>query len=373
MSSVSVIYALTLHRADGSSETRAGHNLIMRGAIARFFDPGAPIAVFSAGTGTFANRTDSGALTFSNNWANSAAQFTVTSSAGFFTPGMVGCTLRLANGAQLVVVAFASGTTVTVDAVASAPAQAQTGTVFFDTQTGLQAPVPEWSNLGFNAPAFAVAQDAVSCTVTATYVCQTPAATAPRTIRELGWFDATPSLTGRADVSGAPLTARVNDYITCSVVVSWVIDCAAKTVSAGAFSGTSRFYGIKSNELYLPGYGCVFSIWPSSSNAGFAVYSNVPDLSVIHAGRWITRNSLAQSTNTIATDTTPTASTVKRAFTATIPNGDGAGTIAALGYVNASYDSAPAWVHKLNTPVSRSSLQAVTASWEHTVTRLLPA
>ena len=369
MSSVSVRYSLQLRAADGSiRDTREGHNLIMRGAISRFFDPGAPIAKFSAGTGTYANRTDSGAVTFSNNWANSSSQFTLTASAGFFTSGIVGCTVRLADLSELVVIAYTNATTITVDAVASAPAQNQTGTVFWDNQTGLQASISQWNLLAFNSPTLAVSQTATSATITATYVCQTAVATGPYTVRELGWFNSSNSLTGRADISGSPLNALQGDYITCSVVVTWSIDCAAKTVSAGAFSGTSRFYGC-SSSLYLSGYGYVYSVWPSSSNAGIALFSTAPDLTTIHNNYW--NGSIITTASATATDTTPTASTVKRTLSATISSGSG--NIAAIGFIRPTNHNDPAWVHKLDTPVSKSTLQTVTVGWAHTVTRTLPA
>lgn len=367
--SFSILFDLTVRGPDGSpKETRSGHNLVMRSAIPDFNVPASnysTIARFAAGQGlTVPNRRDSGAVTFSSVWIDAGTPFVVTASAGFFVAADAGRLLKLASGEELAISAYISATQVTAAAYPVAPTNAQIGTVWYDNQTALESIVTQWGTATTFTLASAVANVVTGTSGTASVVvtqtAQTAVATGGYNVSELGWTTSAGALVGRAVI--APVAVQVGDYITCTLTTTYTLDTAAHAVSApganGDFSGTSRFYGAASGNAASVLY---------SGGAQIYIMAGAADVSTIHSTA-LSASSIAGGAASISTVSTgyPSVSTKR----ASVSLASGSGSIITIALRDSGGSLAP-WVHALTAPVSKTTLQTVTASFDLTMTRTL--
>lgn len=368
--SAEVKYAASIVRNGEIVQTVKGKNLILDKGLADLQNVGNAavnytvfITTFQAGTGGGATRRDSVAITFSTPWVNSVTNITVTASAGFFIASDVNRILKLATGEELRINAFTSSTVVVCNPLPAAPTTGQIGTVWYVNDTALTTPIAQYSAVSIGS--FAVLNPTTFLNTTSG-VCSiqyggtcpdSAAASGPYTVTELGWKNGS-SINGSGLVGRVLLPSALNmltgDVIRLTLSVTYTFDTSSKSVSAGAFSGTCKFYGA---TLNISGATAVFgAMLPGSFFGGggkqWALYSTAPDLSVWH-------NSLA--TGSYATTSGSVFGT-----------GVGNGTITSLSWGTQNFGGAGVLVHNLTTPQTKTNLQTLTLSDPtFTVTRVL--
>ncbi len=375
--SFGITYALELRDKNGNlKDSREGHNLIMRNQIGYFSSPsivsnyssnGNVIANFRAGSGsTNPNTRTSGAVTFTNNWANSSSPFTVTASAGFFVSADTGRLLKLATGEEMAITTFINSQNITVAALPSAPTAAQLGTVYYDNLTGLDSTVTEL-NGNFGQASFVNSVTTGSSGTAQTVITQvvtSPPATTSHTITELGWFQSG-SMMGRVYLS-SPFSMSATDFIVCTITITYNYDTNAHFISApgvnGDFSGTSRFYGMGTTPFSQP--------WVSAlAMSQLVLAAQTVSLSTISNtyGPNLNTGGLYQSVNVTPSNSAGVLPS-QSVWTSSASITSGSGNINTLA---AEGGTGGVWFHALTAPVSKALGQTVTFSWASVITRTL--
>ena len=345
---VAVSYRAEVIRAGRVIDTRHGKNLIVNAGLNQMANSAYGLEVgiwnsFRVGSGTSPVKRGSGAVTFA---CSGSGTVTVTASAGFFTASDVGRVLKLnGTGEEITLTAYTSGTVMTGTATGT-PSSGNTGSIHYVNDTALA------NSLVATVPAgsFTTVSKAYSNGVyTMRRTADSGTATAACTVNEIGWFYSS-TMTGRV-LLAAPIGLQVGDLIRMTLDVTITVDTAAKSVSAGDFSGTSRFWGDTAaagsfNDL-CPNGGIIY-LFSSALSLGALNATTTPTAGNLYS-IWPTTYSYPSLGVCVST----------ASLTVTQANG----TIAAL--------RCGSWCHNLTAPFVKNNTQTLSLTFTTTFTRTL--
>lgn len=355
---VAVAYTVEIIRDGESVKTVTGKNLVLNGGLneigkmSRCIDgtTASGNALFGSvkvGSGSGPVKRGSGAVTF--DFAGSGT-VTVTASAGFFVAGDVGRVLKVADGTEITVTAYTSGTVVT-GTTTGTPANGQTGSVHYVNDTALSADLSSTVSAGtFSnvSTSFTSATGVFAHRRTA----DTGTASAGCTVTEMGWLSTGGVMVGRV-VLPSPLGLLTGDKVRVTLDITLTVDTAAKAVFAGSFSGNSRFYGEPATGANI-GY-----IGGGNGSETIAVYSAARDLAQVNAVIIPTSGQIGVVAPAIANPSLGVFT-----YTATFSTSQGNGTIYAASYGRH-------WAHNLTTPFVKDNTMTMTLAFTLIFTRTL--
>lgn len=336
------------------------------------------------GSGTNANRFQSGAITFTQSGT------TVTASGGFFTAAMVGGILKYGTnttGVEYYITAFGSSTSVTVNT--SATVGATVGTVWMVQQTALQT-------LSFSTSTYQTNSGDCQTTIVAnvathkrTFVFAPQAS--PYTVNEIGWYKATAgtNVYGRVVLSSSDVVGTSNFYL---VIMELLITYSPATPSAVSdigvnfnTAGNAAIEALNNNLIRIvASNGTVSGTTGQGIFDGSATNSGSIGANMLLIGATWTQNATPQSTAPTLTAITNGDFTITSAFANAAGSGfpfsfdlsqlisrttDG-DTIHGLAYGNVS--SKAGFSIKLTTPqASPNGTMQFTVNWRVTYSRTL--
>lgn len=358
-SRLDVLYRVQVVRAGRVVASRTGKNMVVDGGLNDLgnlglfnrsdISPGQPFAVARYGNGTGPLKRGSAAVTFTT---TGSGTLTVTASAGFFVAGDVGRILKLDSGEELRITAYTSGTVVTATTLSGSVTQGQPGTVHYVNDYGLSGssvagqPLLSEASRSYNSG---------TNTYTVVRYGDSPAVTAAATISEMGWFTGYGNFgvaTGVGNMCGrvlltTPIGVQVGDIVRLTLTINVVMDTSAIAVSAGDFSGTTRFWGDDSSGSFFNNlfFGAV------------SAFSGVVNQSLINTTTPNNAVSGFLGSGIVPAPSNPAPGVF--VYTASFNVSTGNGTINTFGLSGA-------WYHKLTTPFAKDSTMTMSVTYTRT-------